>query len=535
MPASRDNLRLKLTAYALVGMLSCILAFASLVQVEVPLGWALTLATVWALVASRLLSNLLTKVIFQPVEEIIEVVRKITGGDLNARVHAERRDEVGLLAASFNNMADYLAEFTNDLSRNVALLTIVEEENRHVAAALSLPELVRAVEQGLFRLQNATGSWLTLYFAQSFDELTKTLIVKDSEGKTTKRLAASPEAFTKADHELRIYPCHYDDFEQLLAHKTWNEIPLLVRESLHFKRDSDISTLDRILRAFSLAVAGAVKTLSALELERQHARVSAEIETARAVQEGLLPKSISLEHMLGQALFRPMHHIGGDWYGCYYDQANRLAYYYIADITGHGFDSALITGVVYGCVHAVNAYFEADQRASLGPKFQLERLAIILNRLIQHAGLGRLMMTFMAIAVDVQSGETHCLNAGHRHGLWHRRRLGQVALLGEHPTPPLGLDGTKAEAFVCSSIQLDPLDLLCLYTDGLVENTTGSGKPLRWRDIKDALLHSDNVSTAAERIKTHTDGFWSTSGGKDDATALICQWTPGPMAFKQVS
>ena len=463
--------------------------------------------------------------ISQPVAEVMNVVQKITTGDLSARVHVARSDEVGQLVKSFNDMADYIAEFTNNLSRNVALLSIVEEENRRVAAVHSVNEMIQVVEAGLFRLQKATGCWLSFYLAESFQPETQELNVVDSDGKVRRSLPADANAFYAVGSRLRIFICHYEKVETILGEsEPWLMLPVIVREGFHFKHEFDISIVDRVLGAYALAVAGAMKTIDAIELQARHARVSAEIETARAVQEGLLPHKITVLNMDVVALYQPVHHIGGDWHGYHFDPKSRFAYYYIGDITGHGFASALITGVVFGCVNAVNGYFADENQEQPRPEVHLERLADILNRVVYKVGLGQLMMTFLALAVDVETGRALCLNAGHRHGLWLRKTHKSVAGLGMVPAMPLGCDATPSRRYRCSEVDLERGDVICLFTDGLVENLTTTGERIKWRDIKDTLLTSDSLAMTVDRIKGLTDDFWVERRGKDDATIMLCQW-----------
>lgn len=520
-----DSLRRRLTLYTLAAMVGCVGIVAVLVAFDVSVVIALSLSVFMMLGFASIMSRIYAKNISEPVAEIIDVVTKITKGDLGARVKANRSDEVGALASSFNDMADYIAEFTNNLNRNVALLQIVEEENRRVAAVHSITEMIQVVETGLFRLQKATGCWLSYYLVESYDPVSGELCLVNAEGKIRRTVTAGTTAFHSITAAIRVYLCSYDGIESTLDNSAvWQNIPVIVREGLHFKYDFDVSAIDRILRAYALAVAGAVKTIDALELQARHARVSAEIETARAVQEGLLPNKIDVANMDVIALYQPVHNIGGDWYGYHFDPDNKIAYYYIGDITGHGFASALITGVVYGCIHAVNGYFSGEKHAQPRPELHIKRLAHVLNQVVHRAGLGQLMMTFMALGINIETGHAHCLNAGHRHGLWLRRNRQLVTALGMVPAIPLGYEAELAQPYQCTEVNFEHGDIFCLFTDGLVENATSTGKRLNWRQLKQTLLVADSLATTVNMIKNMTDNFWLDRRGKDDATIMFGQW-----------
>ena len=64
-----------------------------------------------------------------PIQEMAVATSKIAGGDLSQRVKVDRRDEIGLLAGSFNHMAESLAEMTHGLEEKVEQRT---EELRRV-------------------------------------------------------------------------------------------------------------------------------------------------------------------------------------------------------------------------------------------------------------------------------------------------------------------------------------------------------------------------------------------------------------------
>jgi signal transduction histidine kinase len=65
-------------------------------------------AGLFALVLATVLSLLLTRQVLRPLARMAEVTRRVAAGDLSARVETRSRDEVGRLAASFNQMTDSL-------------------------------------------------------------------------------------------------------------------------------------------------------------------------------------------------------------------------------------------------------------------------------------------------------------------------------------------------------------------------------------------------------------------------------------------
>lgn len=75
-------------------------------------------ASVGALLSAVVLSFLLTRRVLGPLHQIVRTSHRISSGDYTSRVRTESRDEIGELAAAFNNMAGSL-ERIEQLRRNM--------------------------------------------------------------------------------------------------------------------------------------------------------------------------------------------------------------------------------------------------------------------------------------------------------------------------------------------------------------------------------------------------------------------------------
>src|SRR3954452_16985830 len=74
------------------------------------LGLDVVVAVLVAFTISLELTVLLTKSVLRPVDDLLEVTKRVKAGDLDARVPLVSGDEMGVLAASFNDMMDGLSE-----------------------------------------------------------------------------------------------------------------------------------------------------------------------------------------------------------------------------------------------------------------------------------------------------------------------------------------------------------------------------------------------------------------------------------------
>jgi signal transduction histidine kinase/DNA-binding response OmpR family regulator len=104
-----------------------------------------------ALLSIALLSRRLTR----PIAALVEGTRAVASGDLNVTIPVTSRDEVGLLARSFNQMTSELAVARERLeSWNQTLERTVEQRTAELAAATSEAQDARAAAEQANRLKS---------------------------------------------------------------------------------------------------------------------------------------------------------------------------------------------------------------------------------------------------------------------------------------------------------------------------------------------------------------------------------------------
>jgi two-component system, NtrC family, sensor histidine kinase KinB len=115
-----------------------------------------TLALGGALVVAGLaLAVLLADGIMRPVRELTATAAKIAGGDLTAKARVTSRDEIGILAAEFNRMAERIQQLRrSDLGR----LVTAQQTTEAAIDSLFEPVLVTDGEGRITRLNRAAES-----------------------------------------------------------------------------------------------------------------------------------------------------------------------------------------------------------------------------------------------------------------------------------------------------------------------------------------------------------------------------------------
>jgi sigma-B regulation protein RsbU (phosphoserine phosphatase) len=209
-------------------------------------------------------------------------------------------------------------------------------------------------------------------------------------------------------------------------------------------------------------------------LESAHKKLTFELDLARKVQFALMPRPPKPRGVLQIAVrYTPANQLGGDVYDFYRLENNRLGIL-VADVSGHGVNSAMLSGMV----KALAAPFSI---AVLEPGEMLAGLDVATE---QYFPEGYFCTGFYLIA-DEETGLVRYAGVGHPpaivvgpHGT--RTLLSNPGMLG------IGMvDGTAG-----ASDRLEPGESLIIYTDGLTDAM----------DPSDVLFGEDRLKTL---LQTH--------------------------------
>jgi len=279
---------------------------------------------------------------------------------------------------------------------------VAEENNLNQALLLTLIFIA-----GLLLLIQAAAGWLGL-------RITNGVISAVGElRKGTQRLAAG-------DLDARISVPNQDEFGDLAD--SFNEM------------------------------AAAVRTGREEAVARE--RLEKELETARAIQERLLPHDMPTVpgfEITGASI--PSLQVGGDYFD-FLDQSDGRLGVAIGDISGKGIPAALLMSNLQASLH--------------GQVLHPDRVSGVVGRvndLLVRSTDPHMFATFFYGVLDRRDGSFVFTNAGHNPPLL-RRRDGEIVRL-EAGGLPLGmLDDVTFEQ---DEVTLESGDILLLYTDGITE------------------------------------------------------------------
>jgi serine phosphatase RsbU (regulator of sigma subunit) len=239
------------------------------------------------------------------------------------------------------------------------------------------------------------------------------------------------------------------------------------------------------------------------------------LSTAAELQYSILPPlSFASRDVTVSAALEPCYNVAGDAIDYAVDDGRtRLA---IFDGMGHGLHSAQ-------CAVLTVAAYRAARRSgrSLGESFQDIDEAL-------GAGMqGEIFTTAVLAELDSRTGSLRWVNAGHPAPLLLRGGR-VVRALETDARPPLGLGDLLGGPVPEPAVeQLEPGDIVLLYTDGVTEARSPSGEffgverlgDLVIRHLAGGLAAPETLRRVVRELLAHHDDQLT-----DDATLLMLEW-----------
>jgi len=291
--------------------------------------------------------------------------------------------------------------------------------------------------------------------------------------------------------------------------------PVLDREDRH------------LVEALASSLGLSLENLFFVDEAQAKARLETELEAARVVQRALLPADTAIPGVEISSSYHAAAQTGGDWFGYHHDPRTQQLYLYVGDVSGHGFGSALLTGVVCGATQAQRLTAERLE-PSARPEARLRQLASVLDEVVHKTGREELVMSMVLVGVDLQTGEGLCFNAGHNFPLLLRAAAGEVKVLA---VPGSRLGEGAGRPLKPIRFQLAAGDLLFFYTDGLVENPGPDGRALPMKELYEVLRAARDDERPNEAILARARAIWRDAPARDDVTTLIVRYKgPGASA-----
>ncbi|MBE2279774.1 MAG: SpoIIE family protein phosphatase [Ignavibacteriaceae bacterium] len=242
-------------------------------------------------------------------------------------------------------------------------------------------------------------------------------------------------------------------------------VPLLKNEKLigvisvlNRKDGKDFTNEDVVLlEILAGQCAVAIENSRFLELQISAEALKREMETARDIQQNLLPSNLpKIKDLEMSAFLLPTRQVGGDYYTVRVLNDN-LTLFFIADVSGKGFPAALVVSTVDSCLHTILNLTKND--------FDIVSTMKILNEVLLEALSGE---KFVTAWLGIYDSNTHLLtsiNAGHNSPFISKRDDSFYFLKSGGPF--LGLIDWNYKS---ESVLIESGDALVYYSDGVSES-----------------------------------------------------------------
>lgn len=251
-------------------------------------------------------------------------------------------------------------------------------------------------------------------------------------------------------------------------------------------------------------------------------RRSADLELEQMVQKSFFPEIVSSDLFRISVHFQPAENVSGDWYFTKYHREKNVLDVMLADITGHGPASALVTGVLTG---AVLARYESGEE---GLSDLRECLTAVHAAVYRTGRKVNRVLTLSIWRIHLLSGRLEYINAGHPASVRIGKKVSCLVSRGDL------VGSSEKHLFEIKEFQLEPNEILFTYTDGLIENESKEGKRFSKRELMRTLDgRPDPLAVTDSCLRKMSD---LKLGSQDDVCFIAVQWLgSGQMNLVSVS
>jgi serine phosphatase RsbU (regulator of sigma subunit) len=281
--------------------------------------------------------------------------------------------------------------------------------------------------------------------------------------------------------------------------------------------DSRLATADlaggnrELLQTLAIEASTILENARLLDEERIKQHIEEELDVARSIQQGLLPRSLPADgwfRACGSSV--ASHQVGGD----YYDVIPAGPHAWtavVADVSGKGVSSALLASLLQGAFLAVSHGDTALHK-------RLERI----NEFLNERTAGEKYATVFYCLLE-RGGRLHYVNAGHCPPLIVRQAGGIESLAATGP--PVGL--IESAEFEVGETALAAGDKIVVYSDGVTEAQSLQGEFFGRQKLRQVVAehHADSCRALHEAIAGAVAAFTESAPQADDITLVVIEYS----------
>ncbi len=240
-----------------------------------------------------------------------------------------------------------------------------------------------------------------------------------------------------------------------------------------------------------------------------------EVQIASTVQQTLMPPTAYQdEYVQVISHYQSATQCGGDWWG-FFGVGKKMCFM-MADATGHGLPSALITASARSCFSVMHKLSEETPEFAFSPGSMLAYA----NRVVHDAALGKIMMTFFMGVADFEEKTLTFASAGHNPPWLFKKTDGKYVLKSLTASGQRLGEARDVPPYEERTVSLDLEDVLFMYTDGIMEGKNLEGQMFGKKRVR-KIVESCLERGPAEVVTRLKDDFLAYNEGKqldDDIT-----------------
>lgn len=259
--------------------------------------------------------------------------------------------------------------------------------------------------------------------------------------------------------------------------------------------------------------------LAELELAYQLVQAQTEVfqqdlRRAERIQRALLPKIVPKHQKISTAVYYlPLNRIGGDMVDILHLDEEHIGIY-IADTSGHGIGSALVTTFLKYAFQPKCVNNGKGHRI-ISPQDLLKEL----NEKLVYGPFGyEMFMSLCYAVIDLSKQTIEICNAGHPSILWRHKKNNAIEVI-RVPAPALGI--VSRAKFTSMTFSWDWDDTFLFYTDGIVNLQDNEGNKFTQQNLIQ-LLEQDtgNPQEMLQKLDNELSHWTKQKSQKDDMTLI---------------
>jgi|GEM_PF-217602 len=512
-----------------------------------------TVILIIAMIVGWLVSIFLSRKITTPIFDLARGANEILNGNYDYKITCISNDETGMISTAFNSVTGSLTQkirelkqYSENLSRTnaeldkkISELKSLQELGKVISSIFNLEELLRAIIQNATLVMKSKRCSIVLVNDRTGDLYIKVAKGMEEGSDFTENLKLKSGGLIidyciKQKQALLVTDMENDDRfplqkENKYKTKSFIAVPLVINDrvigmiSITEKYNDEIynSSDLQLLQIFANQVVIAIENAKLYERLVVREKLERELEIAHNIQMSMMPQKYpDVKGIAIAGIAIPAKEVGGDYYDFLPISESKVGIT-IGDVSGKGVPAALMMVMIHSIL-----------RAKVMSDHDPKDIVLELNKFMLNELEPRMFITLFYMILDVDSKKIRYTNAGHNYPMIFHAGNDEVDSLKDGG---LLLGIFEAPLYEEGEYQLEPGDIVVMYTDGIVEAMNDKDEMYGYETFCE-FVHGVKHKTADEikdDILTEMKRFMGDASQYDDLTLIIVKFNADDASVQQ--